>query len=705
MSRTLNTAAIITCAAALAGCAASADKPVARSQPGLGINPVQAPGDPTQPYELALVTPQERALRAQRLAPETLRTRAPGLGSVEMASAPEQRDLDVTLNFKSVDAREVFREIFEKVLEVNYALGSQISGEMSFVIDGRISRTELFRALDAIATGYGWALHVEEGVVHVVDAKSAAKRAGEVAMGFDRAGDLLAANTHVIPLRYIRAKELAETLRPFASDRSVIVAPTQSNVLVVVDAPSSVERLRAIIAELDQPPMANRTLRLYSPSYITPEELNREFTNLVRAMGLRLEGDDVAYTGLQLERSRQLLTVVRFPDLVPTLDEWFERLDQPDDTAKAQPYLYTCQRTTTAQLSAAIRGVFDYLPEEDRPVVIPLTGSGAGTGLAGEAPVAPSALAGGGLGQERGQRERLVIRAKPHVYREVRELIRLLDAPPKQVYLQVVVAEVVITGDVQFGVELFTTQEISDGIDLELRADNAGLVLNPTGAAFVLGANAFALVEAASSDGEVRVISAPSLLAVSGEQALINVGAEVPILTQTISGSTDAVDPTRIASSIDYRLTGVTLEVTPTVNDRGEVELQLNQEVSNVEQPDPGATIQSPTFPQRELQTNVVVRSGDTAVLGGIRIERDIDQSTKTPILGDIPLVGLAFRGINKRREQTELVVLVTPTVVVTPDRLPDLTERQLANLINLPLLDALLEDEDFDSNELLFRN
>lgn len=714
MSRTLNTTSIFACVVALYGCAATTEPPQTRSLPGLRINPVEAPGDPVEPYELALVTPEERPQRASRVAPETIRTMSPELGSVEYASSSpaEQRDLDVTLNFKAVDAREVFREIFEKVLQVNYALASDITGEMSFVLDGRISRAELFRALDAIATGYGWALHVEEGVVHVVDESSAAKRAGEVALGFDKAGDRLAVNTHVIPVRYARASDLAGALKPLASERSAVIALEGTNVLIVVDSASHVERFRSIIAELDKPPMENRTLRLYSPRYLSAEELNTEFGNLVRAMGLRVEGENAAYTGVVLERSRQLLTVVRFPDLVATFDDWYDRLDQPEDTAKPQPYLYNCQRTSPAQLRAAVEGVFDYLPDEDKPVVILLDGSGGGiggsTGQSGrlrEGATGATTQGGfGGFGGDRPDRERLVIRAKPHVYREVRELIRLLDAPPKQVYLQVVVAEVVITGDVQFGVELFTTQEIGDDTDIELRADNLGLSLDPTGSAFVLGSNAFALVEAAAADGTVRVISAPSLLAVSGQQALINVGSEVPILTQTISGSTDAVDPTRISSSIDYRLTGVTLQVTPSINDRGEVELQLSQEVSDVEDPAPGATIQSPSFPQRKLETNVVVRSGDTAVLGGIRIERDSDQSTKIPLLGDIPLVGIAFQGTNKRREQTELVILVTPTVVVTPDRLSELTERQLANLINLPLLDALLEDEEFDSNELLFR-
>jgi len=278
----------------------------------------------------------------------------------------------------------------------------------------------------------------------------------------------------------------------------------------------------------------------------------------------------------------------------------------------------------------------------------------------------------------------------------------VLDAPPRQVYLQIVIAEVTITGDVQFGIELFTQQSIDD-YDVELRTAN-NLVDAATGSIFALGKNAFALVEAAQTQGDVRVLDAPYVFTLSGNTANLEVGVDQPVITQFISGGVDAVDPTRQSNQIEYRQTGIVLSVTPKVNDRGEIEIDLRQEVSSVDQPAASAVIQSPAFPNRILQTKIVVPNGGTAVLGGTRSERDSLQRSKTPLLADIPLIGLAFQGKDVRRTQSELVILITPTIVVRPGDAIDMSRQVLGSIVNLDLIDDLLEAKKIDEGELLWR-
>lgn len=667
-------------------------------------------------FEIALPPRGQRPRNTSALPPEDLSylTR-PDYRVSPAQNATTPRDLDVTLNFKGAPAPDVFREIFENVLDVDYVLAPGVSGDMSFVLNGQLSREELFRTLDAIAEGYGWAMHVQNGLVHVVESKEAPKRAGSVIVGWDAARELLSTATYVLPLVNVPASEIQTGLKDLLSARGLMFAPKQTNVLVLIDSPENAERMMKIISELDQPFFTNRILRLYTPQYVSAKELSDELKAFASAAGARTTSEASQFNAIELTRSQQVLVTTTVRGFVPMLDDWVARIDQPLDADQVRTFIYSAQQLPAATLAAAIDAAFNApLPADspDRVVITPLGSGGTDPGpVTGPAP-SPGGTDSGetGLGRQNrsssggGGEDRLIIRARPEIYAEVRDLIRVLDASPKQVYLQVVVAEVVITGDVQFGIELFTSQDVGNQT-LELFSSASQLTVDPVGSAVILGTNAFALVEAAASDGEVRVLSAPYLLALSGEQAVINVGREVPITTRTISGTTDAVDPNRVDNSIEYRPTGVILDVLPKINNRGEVELRISQEVSDVEDPAPGAAIQSPSFPQRRLDTSVTVNSGDTVVLGGIRIERSIDNVSKIPFLGDVPLLGMFFRSKNVLREQTELVILVTPQVIIDPGYLADYTDTFLDGLVNLDRLDSLLEEEQqINTNEMLIR-
>ncbi|MBL0921331.1 MAG: hypothetical protein IBJ10_04285 [Phycisphaerales bacterium] len=700
------------------GCESTPEKAETAQAPArrksLQVLPDLSGAEGRTPFEIALPPRGQRPRNPGAMAPQDLSYVArPDYRATPAAqSLAAARDLDVTLNFKGAPAPDVFREIFENVLDVDYVLAPGVTADMSFVLSGQISREELFRTLDAIAEGYGWALHVQNGLVHVVESKDAPKRAARVVNGWDDARERLSTATYVLPLSNVAATEIQTGLKDLLSARGLMLAPKQTNVLILVESPENAERMMKVIGELDQPFFASRILRLYTPQYVSAKELAEGLRQFATNAGARTTAEASQFNAVELTRSQQVLVTTTVRQFVPMLDDWVARIDQPLGDDQVRTYIYTAQQLPGATLASAIEAAFNApLPLEspDRINVTPLgSGSSSSPPVTGPAPSPGETESGGrsltpassgGSGEDR-----LIIRARPEVYAEVRDLLRALDGPPKQVYLQVVVAEVVITGDVQFGIELFTSLEVGNQT-LELFSDANFLTVDPVGSAVILGSNAFALVQAAANEGEVRVLSAPYLLALSGRQAVINVGREVPITTRTISGTTDAVDPNRVDNSIEYRPTGVILDVLPRVNNRGEVELRISQEVSDVEDPSPGAAIQSPSFPQRRLDTSVTVNSGDTVVLGGIRIERSIDNVNKIPFLGDLPLLGMFFRSKNAFREQTELVILVTPQVVIDPDHLGEYSSTILSGMVNLERLDSLLDQEaEINTNEMLIR-
>ncbi|MGP1309776.1 MAG: secretin N-terminal domain-containing protein [Phycisphaerales bacterium] len=682
---------------------------------------------------LALGAEQAQQASRSRVAPVDITLPDVGYGPDGQVAVgidvPVQRDLDVTLNFKAAPLQEVVREIFENVLNLDYAISPNVADTaVSFVLEGRVGYEELFRTLDSVLGMYGVALQVSNGLVQVLP-DDAAKRgiAGPIVRGIDADTPTpLTLSTYIVPLTNIKPEDAATTLKDMLTPRGVAVkGPAGTNVLLLVESPANAPRIVQLLRELDKPFFARRSIRLYTPTNIAPEDLATELNSFASRLGVKTgAGEDVQFAAAAMPRSGQVMVTTTLPVIIPAIDEQAERLDVQIDSETVRRYVYRAQRLSAETLSQAVTSAFSDL-NNDAPVITVVTERGASGGLGSIADAGPTGGSSATTRQDPTQQTRtqrgsssgssssfssaggrdngtLIIRAKHEVYKQVKELLDLLDAAPRQVYLQVVVAEVTITGDVQFGVELFTQQGLGDG-DIELRSAN-NLVDVATGSAFYLAENAFALVEAAQSKGDVRVLDAPYLYTVSGNTASLEVGVDQPVITQFISGGVDAVDPTRQSNQIEYRQTGIVLNVTPVVNDRGEIEINLRQEVSSVEQPASNAVIQSPAFPNRIIQTTIVVPNGETAVIGGNRNERDELQRSKTPLLGDIPLVGLAFQGKDVRRAQSELVVLITPTIVITPHDAMDLSRQMLSSVVNIDLIDQLLEPKTVDENELLWR-
>jgi general secretion pathway protein D len=171
-------------------------------------------------------------------------------------------------------------------------------------------------------------------------------------------------------------------------------------------------------------------------------------------------------------------------------------------------------------------------------------------------------------------------------------------------------------------------------------------------------------LNAAESRSEARVISAPSLLASDNLAASISVGTEIPLLSSQVFGlgAQTAGNPV-FTNSIQNRDTGVLLTITPRVNSSGLVTLQISQEVSAPVAPATGA-IQSPSISKRTVSTQAVVQDGETIALGGIIQESRTYSRNRIPLLGDIPYVGALFGNTSLTTQRTELILLLTPTVI-----------------------------------------
>lgn len=284
----------------------------------------------------------------------------------------------------------------------------------------------------------------------------------------------------------------------------------------------------------------------------------------------------------------------------------------------------------------------------------------------------------------------LVVLATPRDYKMVRSVLTQLDIVPRQVLIEVLLAEITLGEGMTFGVEQSlvgsetttnadsgTSATTSDpggsfmklfGEDLRLTGGAGGTTggLIGTLTHFRNGKPVYdAVLTALANHSEVKLLSRPHILTADNQEASILIGNEVPIITQQTDSNITQGGTTSILQNVQYRDTGIIVHVLPQVNSQGLVNMQIRQEVSEIG--DASVQIQgiaSPTFTTRETQTTVVVQSGETIVIGGIIQENKNTSRAGIPYLMDIPVLGQLFRTDTQSVRRTELIALITPYVV-----------------------------------------
>ncbi len=281
-----------------------------------------------------------------------------------------------------------------------------------------------------------------------------------------------------------------------------------------------------------------------------------------------------------------------------------------------------------------------------------------------------------------GQNNAILLYATASERDTIEAMLRKIDILPLQVRIDATVAEVSLNDSLQYGTQFFFRAGI-----------NGALNFSPAGAAagaFASGFPGFVLSGPRNGQGalnalqavtDVKVLSSPQVLVLDNEAARLQVGNLVPFLTTSSQSQITSNAP--IVNSIDYRETGVILEVTPRVNSGGLVTLDISQEVSGVVAGQITAGINSPTFSQRSVSSRVVVEDGQTVGLAGLISDTANSSSSGIPWLKDVPILGLLAGSQNNARQRTELLVLITPHVVHDQRDARALTEDLRDQLIN----------------------
>ncbi len=366
-------------------------------------------------------------------------------------------------------------------------------------------------------------------------------------------------------------------------------------------------------------------------------------TALGQASGLSVDGGALA-TFLDIPNSNVLMVIARDSSLQPMLRNWVERVDQRPDMPVRYDYVYHIQNYEPNELKVLLTAFYQGRLEKN--VNDPVDNRMRLVVSATE--------------------DLLLISATPSDYADLMALLEKVDRSRQQVHIQAVIAEITLSDSLEYGVDYFLTTDTGPGILDLTGALKQFAPANPAGTAVFLATDGFAVIDALKTKSNVSVLSAPSTFVRDKEEASLQVGAQVPIISAAIDSSTQVQGTSGVRNEVKYQDTGIILAVTPKINESGEVTMTIRLEVTDAV-PTTSSGIDSPTFTTRIAETVVTVPSNMTVLIGGAIEHRTTDRRGGIPLLGDIPGIGAAFQSREKTVDRTELLLTITPTIVNNP--------------------------------------
>jgi general secretion pathway protein D len=282
----------------------------------------------------------------------------------------------------------------------------------------------------------------------------------------------------------------------------------------------------------------------------------------------------------------------------------------------------------------------------------------------------------------------ILVQGTPQEWEQIKKLLEQIDIPPRQVLIEAKIYSVDLSGSFSAGVNAaFQAATAAAGQSNRFFPSLAATAVGAAGAAsggLSLTASALvghtrqllAFLSATESTTRTKVISAPSVIATDSIEASINVGTSVPTLSSQAVGSGVQVGGNSLfTNTVSNVSTGVTLSILARVNPSGIVTMVINQQVSDPVPPSTGSAIQSPSFSQKNISTQVTVQDGDTVAIGGIIQETNAETSSGIPVLHRIPVVGALFGSKSISKDRTELVIFLTPRVIYDTNQVMEATE------------------------------
>ena len=642
-----------------------------------------------------------------------------GTGNFVKATPPEvpapSGPEEFSLNFEATDIRAIIQSIMGDYLRESFTIHPATTGTGTIRLSRPVSRKDLIPILEMMLRQNGQIMLREEGLYKIMPAAQGTRGSISPQVGTSKTPLPTGFSVQIVQLKYVGAADMLRILTPYVTDPAASVQiDAVRNLVIISGTQRELRHLFDVIDLFDVDFLAGYSVGLFQMS----TDVKALAADLDRIFGSAAQSPLAGIVRIiPIERMNGLLVVTTQPKYLEEARKWIDRLDRAGGASGGMRLnVYPVQHGKAEKLAQLLSEVYGNKQSSTGPTLAPgqrpaqiatpstVPGQPAAAASAAQSLVS---FAGSGVSVSKDVRiiadndnNALLILASPSDYETIQGALRQLDVARRQVSVEVLVAEVTLNDELSFGIEWFINARLNTvGA---LRDSTAGLPrlpglfnssgtavtdprsLVPTASGLQLinigpGGDIRAVLHALGTDGRSKVISTPRVMVLDNEKATINVGDQISVDTGSSTGTTTGGN---VVTTRQYLSTGVILTVTPRINAGGRVTLDVNQEVSS---PGPGS---NPTISTRKAQTVVTVSSGETMVLAGLIADTNTAGSSGVPLLSKIPLIGGLFGTQSLIKKRTELVLLITPTVVTNPEDARAVTDEIRKKL---PSLEAYL--------------
>jgi len=640
---------------------------------------------------------------------------------------------DVTLNFVDTDIREIARSILGGTLKVNYTIDPAVRGTATIETAQPVARDQLLGILQTLLAQNGATISEQNGLYRVLPSSGPGANASLVG------ADAVGSGTQMVTLRYASAKDLAKVLEPFVTEGGKVSPDPTHNALVVSGDPSARQALIGLIQAFDIDLLAGQSYAVFP---VTNGDPTKAAGELSKAFGSEADGPTAGLVKvIPMERVNAVLVVSSQGRYIQDARRLFALIDRAKNATARNWHVYYVQNGDSKDLENLLQRAFtpghvssssgsgsgSTAPNFDQVTLnsnssgqsgsgLPTSGIGGSGGIGGSStpgtsgglpgssgsqsqfgaatPQSNSSSSQDALSSPSGNDDNnpnsiriianrhnnaLLIYATPEEQSVIEAMLHKIDILPLQVRIDATIAEVTLNDNLQYGTQFFFNgggiqSVLSTGTTNAIAGTLPGFVLAGTSR----NGGVREALSALQSVTNVRVLSSPQIMVLDNEKASLQVGDNVPILTQSTTSQVTTLPAT--VNSVSYVETGVILQVIPRVNTGGLVTLDISQEVS---EPSTTSTsdIGSPTISERKVQSRVVIQDGQTVGLAGLIRDNVSEGNAGIPWLKDIPVLGSLLSTQTNTRTRTELLVLITPHVVHDQRDARSLTEDLRLNI------------------------
>ena len=662
-------------------------------------------------------------------------------------------DAGVGLNFDNADIYDVTKVVSE-ITKKSFILDKGIEGKtVTIFSETPLTPDQVFELYKHVLELNDLAI-VQVGDFYKIGEK---KKVQPPALG-EASGVRHAENerfvTQIIKLKYVRADTVKEALKDFvpASGKEIVVYPDDTgDTLIVTDVAENVRKILAVIQQIDVSEYADQYSKYFHVRHAPLTQVIHDLNNILSLQqgvpetaaapsaatqaqptteGETREGTAAAPRGSAatsqsqlvppgtrtrihpIERLNAFVVSTNQPEVIRLVEQWLSVLDVPssalaeaEDPDVRKNHIYPVQYAKADELAELLMQIYDrtYQPQPTTPEPV-AQGENQDNPQQAETTTRRTQPRGSADAPDfvaDKNNNTIVINATPTEYAEILNLLEKLDRRPLQVMIDVIVAEVQLQDTDVFGVQGMLLGEGQLTVGPETNAVESisqtvfsnVLPADAEGFRFIASAPGRFLMQlrALATENRLKVLSDPHILVRNNEEASIKVGDDIPISKTTGTG-----DNTQ--KSVEYRTTGIVLTVKPSINDQGDVVMNVAQEVSDVGQESFGNT-GAASFSKREVKTSVVTPDNQPIIMGGLMTNRGSESHQGMPLMKDVPLLGRMFRHNDQQYRRVELIILVTPRVVRNQEEGWNLTENVLTERIKR--LEEFFNREETDSDKV----